>query len=55
MPMVGRALDKFGVRRTMAVVGAVFGAFLIGLSAVTGIVGVAGFVGIRTDGQGRWS
>lgn len=53
LPLVGRALDRFGVRRTMAVVGAVFGAFLIGLSTVTGIVGVtAGFVGIRMAGQG---
>ena len=53
MPAVGRALDRFGVRRTMAVVGVVFGAFLIGLSTVTGIVGVtAGFVGIRMAGQG---
>jgi MFS family permease len=53
MPAVGRALDRYGVRRTMAVVGAVFGAFLIGLSTVTGILGVtAGFVGIRMAGQG---
>ncbi|MEX2291248.1 MAG: MFS transporter [Mycobacteriales bacterium] len=53
MPLVGRALDRHGVRRTMAVVGVVFGAFLIGLSTVTGIVGVtAGFVGIRMAGQG---
>jgi MFS family permease len=53
MPLVGRALDRFGVRRTMAFVGALFGAFLIGLSTVTGIVGVtAGFVGIRMAGQG---
>lgn len=53
MPAVGRALDRFGVRRTMAVIGAVFGGFLVGLSTVTGIVGVtAGFVGIRMAGQG---
>lgn len=53
MPAVGRALDRFGVRRTMAVVGAVFGAFLIAMSTVSGIVGVtAGFVGIRMAGQG---
>ena len=53
MPVVGRALDTFGVRRTMAAVGLVFGAFLLGLSFVTGIVGVtAGFVGIRMAGQG---
>lgn len=53
LPAVGRALDRFGVRRTMAVIGAVFGAFLLGLSTVTGIFGVtAGFVGIRMAGQG---
>lgn len=53
MPLVGRALDTYGVRRTMAAIGLVFGAFLLGLSFVTGIVGVtAGFVGIRMAGQG---
>jgi MFS family permease len=53
MPVVGTALDRFGVRRTMAVVGAVFGAFLIALSTVSGLLGVtAGFVGIRMAGQG---
>lgn len=53
MPPVGRALDTYGVRRTMAAVGVVFGAFLLGLSFVTGVVGVtAGFVGIRLAGQG---
>ena len=53
MPLVGRALGTYGVRRTMAVVGVVFGAFLLGLSFVTGIVGVtAGFVGIRMAGHG---
>lgn len=53
MPLVGRALDTYGVRRTMAVIGAVFGAFLLGLSAVSSVVGLtAGFVGIRMAGQG---
>jgi hypothetical protein len=53
MPLVGRALDTYGVRRTMAVIGAVFGAFLLSLSAVSSIVALtAGFVGIRTAGQG---
>jgi MFS family permease len=53
MPLVGRALDRHAVRRTMAVIGVVFGAFLLGLSAVTSIVGLtAGFVGIRMAGQG---
>lgn len=53
MPFVGRALDRFGIRRTMAVIGATFGAVLIGLSVVSGIVGLTtGFVGIRMAGQG---
>lgn len=53
LPWVGRALDRFGVRRTMAAIGAAFGTVLIALSAVTGIVGLtAGFVGIRLAGQG---
>jgi MFS family permease len=53
MPWVGRALDRYGVRRTMAVIGAVFGAVLIALAAVTSLVGLtAGFVGVRLAGQG---
>lgn len=53
MPLVGKALDRYGVRRTMAVIGGVFGGFLLGLSAVTEIVGLtAGFIGIRMAGQG---
>lgn len=53
MPFVGTALDRHGVRRTMAVVGAVFGAVLVSLSVVSGLVGLtAGFVGIRMMGQG---
>ena len=53
MPLVGSALDRFGVRRTMAAVGAAFGAVLLGLSLVSGLVGLtAGFVGIRMLGQG---
>lgn len=53
MPTVGRMIDKFGARRTMTAIGAVFGAVLIGLSMVSGIVGLsAGFVGVRLAGQG---
>ena len=53
MPLVGRALDRFGIGRTMAVIAAVFGAVLIALSFVTEIVGLtAGFIGIRMAGQG---
>lgn len=53
MPLVGRALDRFGIGRSMAVIGAVFGAVLIALSYVTEIIGLtAGFIGIRMAGQG---
>lgn len=53
MPWIGRALDRHGVRRTMAVIGAVFGAVLIALATVTSLAGLtAGFVGIRMAGQG---
>jgi MFS family permease len=53
LPWIGRALDRFGVRRTMAAIGAAFGAVLIALSTVSGIVGLtAGFAGIRMAGQG---
>lgn len=53
LPWVGRALDRYGIRRTMAVIGAAFGAVLVALSTVSGIVGLtAGFVGIRMAGQG---
>lgn len=53
LPWVGRALDRYGVRRTMAVIGFAFGGVLVSLSAISGIVGLtAGFVGIRMAGQG---
>ncbi|MGY1836052.1 MFS transporter [Blastococcus sp. SYSU DS0510] len=53
MPLVGRALDRFGTRRTMAAIGALFGGVLIALSAVSNLVGLtAGFVGVRMAGQG---
>ncbi|MFN3866291.1 MAG: MFS transporter [Demequina sp.] len=53
LPFIGRALDRYGVRRTMAVIGLAFGAMLIALSLVSSIAGLtAGFVGIRMAGQG---
>ncbi|MGY1840348.1 MULTISPECIES: MFS transporter [unclassified Modestobacter] len=53
MPLVGRALDRLGTRRTMALVGLVFGGVLLALSFVSGLVGLtAGFVGVRMAGQG---
>lgn len=54
LPWIGRALDRYGVRRTMAVIGAAFGAVLIALATVSSIVGLtAGFVGIRMAGHAR--
>jgi MFS family permease len=53
LPLVGRAMDRRGARPVLLVVGAVFGAVLVALSTVSGIVGLtAGFVGIRFAGQG---
>ncbi|OZE24548.1 MFS transporter [Rhodococcus sp. 05-2255-1e] len=53
MPMVGRALDRYGVRAVMTVLGLIFGAVLIGLSFAADVFGLtAGFVGIRMVGQG---
>lgn len=53
MPLVGRAIDRYGLRRVITVVAAVFGAILIALSLVTNLVGLTvGFVGIRMAGQG---
>ncbi len=53
LPLIGRAMDRRGARPVLLVIGAVFGAVLVGLSAVSGLVGLtAGFVGIRFAGQG---
>ena len=53
LPLIGRAMDRNGARPVLLVIGAVFGAVLVGLSAVSGLVGLtAGFVGIRFAGQG---
>jgi MFS family permease len=53
LPLIGRAMDRRGARPVLLVVGAVFGAVLVGLSLVSGLVGLtAGFVGIRFAGQG---
>jgi MFS family permease len=53
LPLVGRAMDRRGARPVLLVVGAVFGAVLVALSTVSGLVGLtAGFVGIRFAGQG---
>lgn len=56
LPWIGQAIDRFGIRRTMAVIGVVFGAFLMGMAFVSGIVTMTGgFIGIRMMGQGALS
>lgn len=56
LPWIGQAIDRFGVRRTMAIIGFLFGGMLIGMSLVTNVIGMtAGFVGIRMMGQGALS
>ncbi|MFV2103078.1 MFS transporter [Micromonospora sp. LOL_024] len=56
LPAIGRLIDRHGVRHCMLVIAAVFGAVLVALSTVSGIVGLtAGFVGIRMAGQGALS
>ena len=53
MPFVGRAIDRYGARRSMLVIGALFGGVLLSLSLVHGLTGLTiGFVGIRLLGQG---
>ncbi len=53
LPVVGRQIDRFGVRRAMAVIAAAFSLALVAMAGVQGIVTLtAGFVGIRMLGQG---
>jgi MFS family permease len=56
LPFIGRGLDRFGVRKAMAVIGLAFGTSLIAISFVQGIFGLtAGFVFLRMTGQGALS
>lgn len=53
LPGIGQLIDRYGTRAAMTVIAAVFGTILIGLSLVSGIVGLTfGFVGIRLARQG---
>ena len=53
LPSVGRWIDRAGVRRVMAIIGAFFGVVLAAMAGVRGLVALtAGFVGIRLLGQG---
>jgi len=56
LPLTGRALDRWGVRRMTIIIGIAFAVFLAALSFVAGVVGLtAGFVGVRMAGQGALS
>lgn len=53
LPVVGRWIDRFGVRIVMAAVGVGFAFALAGMSAVAGFASLlVGFTGIRMLGQG---
>ncbi|GAA4874757.1 MFS transporter [Saccharopolyspora cebuensis] len=53
LPVLGRAIDRFGPRLIMAAIGAAFAVFLLASSAVTGLFGLtAAFIGLRVAGQG---
>jgi predicted MFS family arabinose efflux permease len=54
MPLVGRALDRFGARSVLLATAGLFGAVLLGLGAAGEIVGLtAGFVGSGSPGGER--
>lgn len=56
MPVVGRFIDRRGIRVAQVVVGLAFTLALVGMSAVTSVVWlVLGFAGIRMFGQGSLS
>lgn len=53
MPLIGRALDRYGVGPVMIVIGFFFGGVLMLLSLVTSLWGLTlGFIGLRMAGQG---
>jgi len=53
LPSVGRWIDRAGVRRVIAIIGAFFGVVLVAMAGVRGLLALtAGFVGIRLAGQG---
>jgi MFS family permease len=56
LPLIGRRIDVVGVSRSMTLIGAAFGAALIFVGGVQGIVTLAiAFIGIRLFGQGALS
>ena len=56
LPIVGRQIDKVGVRRAMTAIGLAFGVALVAMAGVQGIVALTiGFFAIRLTGQGSLS
>lgn len=56
MPKVGQAVDRYGVRRSITVIGVLFSLALAFMSGVTGVLWLTlGFFGIRLLGQGSLS
>ncbi|MGP4030122.1 MFS transporter [Actinomadura sp. 3N407] len=56
LPLVGRALDRFGVRSLATCAAVLFGAMLAGCATVGSIWGLtAGLAGLRLSGQGALS
>lgn len=56
MPLVGRAMDRYGTKRAIIVIGFVLAGVLVGASFITEILGLtAAYVGLRMAGQGALS
>ena len=56
LPTIGRLLDRRGPRFAATVVGSLFGAVLVGMAGVVGLITLTlGFTGIRMLGQGGLS
>lgn len=56
LPMVGRFIDRRGVRIAQMIIGVLFAGALLNMSFVTGLISLAiGFIGIRLLGQGSLS
>lgn len=56
LPIVGRQIDRIGVRRAMTFIGAGFGVALVAMAGVQGFITLAiGFTAIRFLGQGSLS
>lgn len=56
LPLVGRTIDRVGVRRAMTAIGIAFAVALVGMAGVNGIVALTiGFFAIRLTGQGSLS